>query len=233
MINIILGIIIFLTLWTILSFKYHDIKHYFDMKGLEKESKNTKMTSKSYSSVDELLVDIKRKMPWYYEFKIWLRVKIENFIDVPRDVYRFFKRGLQRWKRGWADEDVWSIDWFLTDIIPPMIERLKKTKHGVPCGITNRQDEYGNDKEFEEAKKVWNKTLDDIKWTFEMARNIQERHWHYQPSNEWTSKKYHDFNKIWTNWKDKPKPRAMTLEECKKYERGWKLFQKWFFALWD
>lgn len=66
---------------------------------------------------------------------------------------------IQRGYRGYSDRDVWSIDWFLTTILPPMLRQLKKTTHGAPLGV---------------GVKRWDKKLEKMAKTFEIGRRIQD-----------------------------------------------------------
>lgn len=76
------------------------------------------------------------------------------------DLFREAKYFIQRGYRGYSDRDVWSIDWFLTTIMPPILRRLKKTTHGYPTPNM--------------GMKRWQKKLEKMAQTFEVARRIQE-----------------------------------------------------------
>ena len=38
---------------------------------------------------------------------------------------------IQRGRRGWSDEDAWSIDYWLVDNLIPMLKRLKNDSNGT------------------------------------------------------------------------------------------------------
>lgn len=71
-------------------------------------------------------------------------------------VWRFFNNGpgnvrqwmrevkyfCQRGYRGYSDRDVWSVDWFLAQILPKMLLQLKNTKHGTPMQCFPDGPEY-------------------------------------------------------------------------------------------
>lgn len=76
-----------------------------------------------------------------------------------RDLYHEAKYFLQRGYRGYSDRDVWSVDWFLTGIMPKMLRQLKKTTHGAPVGV---------------GFKHWQNKLEKMAETFEMARRIED-----------------------------------------------------------
>jgi hypothetical protein len=220
-----IGLICFLILWIYISFNWYAWKTNIELWQLRINKNKEKINRTAYKTFDEMMVDLNKKDVWYKDLYLTIRVKIEQFFDIPRDVYRFFKRGLQRWARGWADEDCWSIDGFLTSIIPPMLKRLKETKHGLPT--------WAEDKTEEQAQKEWDDILDSIIYTFEVSKNISDSNLFYQPSEEWSRKEANKYNKIWVDGKYEPKPRAMTLEECKRYELGWSNLKRYFFSLWD
>lgn len=77
------------------------------------------------------------------------------------DLYDEAKYFIQRGRRGYSDRDVWSVDWFLTSIMPGMLRQLKKTTHGAPIGL---------------GMKRWHRKLDKMAETFEIARKVQDYH---------------------------------------------------------
>src|SRR3972149_2096252 len=48
------------------------------------------------------------------------------------DVFKYF---IQRGIRGWSNRDSWSIDWYLTSILVPILKKLKENKHGHPMQV--------------------------------------------------------------------------------------------------
>lgn len=225
MLEIIINIVLFLCFWTYVSFNWYAWKTGLELWQLKRTKKIKITKNKSYKSVDEMWEDLSKKEVWYKELHILLRVRIEQFFDIPQDIYRYFKRGIQRWNRGWSDEDVWCVNYFLSSIIPPMLKRLKETKHGLPT--------WTEEKTEEQAQKEWDEILDNIIWTFEVSKKITENDLAY--FEKWTQKKADEYNKIWIGWEyeHEPKPRAMTKAECERYNEGWKLFKKFYFNLWD
>ena len=222
---LILGIICFLILWIYISFNWYTWK--INLELWQMKNKKTKVEGKNYKSFEEMMEHINKKDVWYKELWLIIRVRTEQFFDIQRDTYRYFKRGIQRWNRGWSDEDVWSVNSFLSEIIPPMLKRLKETKHGIPCVV----DKMETDKEMKEAEKQWDEILDTIIWTFETSKKIADNELAY--FERWTQKKADKYNKIWVDYKYEPKPRAMTKEECLRYKKGWFYLQKFFYSLWD
>jgi len=70
----------------------------------------------------------------------------------------------------------------------------------------------------------WKKILSEIIWTFEVTSKIQDHDWIYIPLAKYRNK-YEN--------KTKRGYHLMTKEECKRYKNGWKLFQQYYFDLWD
>lgn len=70
---------------------------------------------------------------YYPSYRLW-----NNHLN-PRLIYREIKWFIQRGYRGWADCDVWSIDYYLNRIMPEMLERLAKTKCGHPIGLSDKR----------------------------------------------------------------------------------------------
>lgn len=218
-----LWIIGFLCLWIYVSFNWYGWKIDLELWEMKRNKNKEKVTRKSYKTVDELWEDLDRPVIWYKDLYLTIRVRIEQFFDVPRDVYRYFKRGIQRWNRGWSDADIWGVNDFLSRVIPAMLKRLKETQQGLPT--------WTEDKTEEQAQKEWNDILDTIINTFETSKKIADNELGY--FENWSQRKYDYYNKIWVTHTYEPKPRAMTKEECGKYKQGWELFRKYYFSLWD
>jgi len=110
-----------------------------------------------YKSVEEMMKDMKSHYTWWDKIILhpsmnWLRWIIYALPDMPRDFYRKCKRGYQRAYRGWADEDVWCLDFYLAKVIKDSIKKLQKDTNGYPGNLTAEQ---------------WNSILEDIIYTFE------------------------------------------------------------------
>jgi hypothetical protein len=221
--TLILGIVGFLCLWIYVSFNWYGWKTNLEIWQLKSGKKSKITRSKRYKSVDEMWEDLDKKDVWYKELWLTIRIRIEQFFDIPRDIYRYFKRGMQRWNRCWSDEDVWGVNDFLSKVIPAMLKRLKETQHGLPT--------WTEEKTEEQAQKEWDEILDSIIETFETSKKIADNELAY--FEKWTQKKADKYNKIWIDWKYEPKPRAMTKEECLRYKKGWFYLQKFFYSLWD
>ena len=168
-----------------------------------------------------------------------------HIIESPSYYYYEIKYFIQRGIRGWSNRDSWSIDWYLTSILVPILKKLKENKHGHPMQVYPKDcklDKYGNPIKEEEKKAIqrWNYILNIIIKTFETTQKIQVDHWFYQNSNKYSNKLANKYRKINKTLKQK-RPNlynsndlhVMTKEECIKYEEGWKYFQKYYFNLWD
>ena len=175
------------------------------------------------TSMDDILSIIKPRN-WYQEIWWWIRYGIWTKLeDIPPYIKRFWQRGC----RGWGDSDVWGLDSYLSNVILETINSLKNQLHGNPCEL-----------EFEE----WKKILSDIEYTFQTAIHIQEDEWWYLAPGKRTKEEMNrllklkkDFESSHSKYKFSKgiKYHIMTFEECKKYDKGWVLFQKYFFQLWD
>lgn len=75
------------------------------------------------------------------------------------DYYREVKWFIQRGRRGYADCDVWSVDGYLTRIVPQMLETLRKNAIGYPVGST---------------PKKWDTKLKQMINAFTIARQISD-----------------------------------------------------------
>lgn len=178
---------------------------------------------RKFTSVEELFADIEKNKSLWDKFIThpsmdWLRWTIYNLPDVPRDLYRKCRRGLQRAYRGVADEDVWGFDWYLSKVILRGLKRLKETKRGCPF-----VEGFNGESDFEEMEKEWNRILDTMIWTFEVTQKIQDDRWLLSPLQGWTEEEQKRLTAFY----------LMTAEETRKYYVGWSNFQKYYFGLWD
>jgi len=199
------------------------------------------------------------KIPKYYQFDFDKVFEInkgrELYLDlIYRPIYKltkfpetatfYIKRSYQRSVRGWADTDIWSIPSFNSPVMVGMIKRLKKTKTGIPCKIFDDSSNM-SDKSCNLAMKKWNKILDKIIKTFEVADKITKFHWIYQNSEEYDYSLVRKWKKLNKEGKEKRIKRVgkdpfeedyvhvMTKKECKEYEEGWNLFVKHYHDLWN
>ena len=80
-----------------------------------------------------------------------------------RDRYNDVRFFIQRGKRGWSDRDAWGVDYYLAEIIPPMLRRLVEMGNGFPAN--NLTEDYTGE-DWEKEFKKWHKDLlkaaDDI-----------------------------------------------------------------------
>lgn len=146
----------------------------------------------------------------YYNFWYWLKNKIDNIRLFPREI----KWKIQRINRGYSDRDCLDFDYFLTNIILGGIKQLKNNCSGYPGNLKN--------------EKEWIIILDKIIYTFTIAKNILYNNWYYTPSKHYNKETF-----VETRQKMNNIFYVMSLDECKRYEDGWRLFQQYFFSLWN
>jgi len=154
------------------------------------------------------------------------------FKDIYYVFYRFFRDtwynrrwfvwGWQRARKGFCDRDVWSFDYYLCNVIVGGLKHLKKYHAGIPAEFV---DQDGNG--YDEGNKKWMVVLDDIIWTFETAKKIIDAdYWLVEDEGRREEvRKTHEGKKYDIH--------VMTKEEINRYYKGWSLFKKYFFNLWD
>ena len=110
--------------------------------------------------------------------------------------------------------DTWSMDHTLAPIILPMLKQLKETKHGAPyvdpddCPKDLRpkeQNEYGTD---DTHFARWDWVLDEMIYAFDCKANKDD---------------------VWMRLED----REEIDKEQKRISNGFRLFGKYYEALWD
>lgn len=105
---------------------------------------------------------------WYYLTHPWKWVE---------DLLLNLKWAYQRVYRGWDDRVIWSIDYYLSYMLPIWLQKLKGDKRGIPVEFFN--ENMDNE---EEAEALWNSELDKMicgfKVSFDMLDgiyNVKER----------------------------------------------------------
>jgi len=67
-----------------------------------------------------------------YNYAAYLYQPHRYFIALYDHVEAFIQRGY----RGYADRDIWGLDYYLAGWMPAALEQLRRTKHGTPLGMT-------------------------------------------------------------------------------------------------
>ena len=132
-----------------------------------------------------------------------------RLIGLPSRI-KFF---IQRARRGWSDEDSWSVDYWLVDKLIPMLKRLKNESQGTPMLMFRKKDgvdKDGNptDEASRLAEQRWDDMLGEIIYGLKCAKSIQELDYDY---------------------KDKKKTKLLN----KRVEKTFTLIGKHLFTLWD
>lgn len=152
--------------------------------------------------------DKRKRRPVFYFFNDnYYRIK-HWIAGLPLRIKSFFQRG----KRGWADCDTWDFDSYLADVISKGVEHLRINSTGHSNGLT---------------EKEWDNILKEIIWTFETYKKIRRTELIYIPSEQFTWKKYNQWKSRAFRWK------VMKKSEVLRFEKGFDLFKKYFFDLWD
>ena len=175
---------------------------------------------KKFESVDKLIKDVEANYSWWDKFILspkmnWLRYLIYNLSDVPRDCYNKVKWFIQRGKRGYSDRDCWDLDNYLSRVIYKSVIDLKNNKNSY----------LDENLSLEECDAI----LDKIIYAFHTAELISNGHYWYMSTSKTNFREYSDVKK---HLKDS-NIIIMSYADCKRYEEGWKLFQKYFNSLWN
>jgi hypothetical protein len=118
----------------------------------------------------------------------------------------------ERVTKGYDRRVIWSIDWYLSEMIPKWVMELKKTSYGIPSEMFEDSD-WDNDKcEYipgaeDRAVKKWHDILDQIALGFECHNLINKESLWIQ------SVGYSELNA--------------------EFEKGFDLFKKHFGSFWD
>lgn len=128
------------------------------------------------------------------------------------------KYRIQRFKRGYADVDLFSIDCWFLEIMPRMLDEFNDVSFGYPGTITPEE---------------WKKIINEISFKFkESTDDCSYKNKYEDMEWEWSDKliaEGHD-----CSMKDLWFKEEMKIDAYKKqcFEEGIDLFKKWFFQLW-
>ena len=128
-------------------------------------------------------------------------------------MFKKIKYGLQRYRRGYSDEDTWDFHSYLCDIIIPVLREFSIKKMGCPSS-------FWDDNSKNNECHRWSEALETMVQGFEAAKAINSMQYYETKKNE-------DGN--WSYELDKEKMKLLT----KKYNEGMKIFCDNFLSLWD
>jgi len=134
-----------------------------------------------------------------FEFPKFIWNRIDDFL-------REVKWAYQRVYRGWDDRVVWSVDAWLSEIMPDILRKLKEDKYGVPHEFFDDPFSESSEEEWSIAKEKWDNELDKMIVGYMCSKKIID----------WD----------WKNDDDKERLQ-------KTFEEGMKSFTKYYFNLWD
>lgn len=155
---------------------------------------------------------------------MWIFHRIKNFLtNMPKRIKFFYQRG----KRGYSDQDVWSMDWWFFSVVIPMLKQLRDTKQGYPSKFKTPEE--------------WDRELDTM------------IHYFIEATEEGCSEKneYEEqYNKRWwdsfdkkgmayviddSELRDKYLQRSYEIDEYREdmKNKGFEMFSKYFWNLWD
>jgi hypothetical protein len=103
-----------------------------------------------------------------YNYAYYLLHPHRYFIELFDNTKWFIQRGY----RGYADCDVWSIDWHLTEYMPKALRDLRDQVHGTPLIDTGRPSDWENPDTL--TMEEWKATIDRLAQTFVEARKLQD-----------------------------------------------------------
>ena len=130
-------------------------------------------------------------------------------------MFKKIKYFIQRGMRGYSDEDTWSFDDYLCEIIPPALRKLAKNHCGCGCP-TEFWDSLSKNNECHK----WAEALETMAQGFESAQSLKNMSYYKM-------KKHEDGS--YTREIDEEMLKNLNL----KYNAGILLFSKNFLSLWD
>ena len=164
---------------------------------------------------------------------------LEKLEDILQDVYNatinkiLDKRTGQKIKVRIDNYDIWSMDDTLAHIVSPMLKLLKEKKHGsayvddadVPESLHHKDalDDQDHPDHDDLIRKRWDYVMGEMVWAFEQKSRY-----------DWEGD-YYEFDENTKGWP--PKYKRHDVEGLKAHQErmsnGFRLFGKYYEALWD
>jgi hypothetical protein len=188
---------------------------------------------------DRLDYDRRHPRPWYTKTYNSLRYFFKHTIGTPRDWYKEVKWFIQRGRRGWADRDTWSLDWYLSGWMPDALRHLKNTKHGVPSAMFEGEDcaTDGNPSEegMARASARWDAAMDKMIAAFEAHRRMGDFSYEEELGEYQFSRPIGVSVDAWEKLSDERHDKQQLLIKRDELieKEGLELFVKHFHSLWD
>lgn len=179
-----------------------------------------------------------RHTTWLYKFLLWIDSKKKRTVKVHID----------KW-------DTWNMDYTLALIILPMLEQLKKTKHGSPHvddedvpphlrkGTTYEWDDqltfdfYKENNEEDLTHKRWEWVLNEMIWAFKehITDDAEDKFWGDIAEESFKWEYMEDGNyKLLSNDNNKSNYDQEGWKSWnEKKQNGFRLFGKYYTGLWD
>lgn len=159
----------------------------------------------------------------YYRIYLYFYRLFWRLVGLPRDIKFNIKTFIQRGRRGWADSDAWSFEYYLSKVIAEGIKYLKKVNYTLPTWKEGKTEL--------ECINEWDCILNTIVNTFQVAKEISEGTVYYISSERFTEKEYKRLAKALQ--KSKHHMKVLNRKEVKEFEKGFDLFKEHFFNLQD
>ena len=170
----------------------------------KQEHKTFERTEDMFAAWDE------ENEKWYNKyFVIPFNTVIHTIKDFPSEVKWFYQRG----SRGWSDRSAWAIDAWLVNNLIPMLERLKRDRHGTPMSMFRKKDGVSkngiptNNADWLAAQR-WDNVLSEIIYGLKCAKKIHDSDYNYGNKD-------------------------LTKRLTKSSQRSFELIGKHLFSLWD
>lgn len=184
--------------------------------------KTEKPATKKYSSVDDMMKSIEAErieeektiLGWLY-YNIWLPItwryeKVEFFI---RNTFPgYFRRA----RKGYARHDLWNLDYYLANLLENSIRELSEDVHGHPCDLNSLEE--------------WQEILCQISNTFHQAKQVMDSEIILTNTKSQYKRMKAMVDKNPEVWE---KTIVYTPAETKEFYKGFDLFKKYFFGMWD
>ena len=124
------------------------------------------------------------------------------------DAKRKLKSKIQRFIRGYADDDVWQMDYWFIKIIPKMLRQLRDKGMGYPSKF--------------KSKEEWHDELNKMIYYLEQSNPLDNKE-----ENEYSTDKNFEPEKFLQ--------RELEIQKQKNEmkDKFFELFSKYFYELWD
>jgi len=153
---------------------------------------------------------------------------MRNPLSLLGNVVSYIKKFIQRGLHGISEEDMWNLDYYVSSVMIEGLRYLKENNRGYPAEVIDSDTNQINDADDKRYNRKWIKILEELEWTFDIAKQITHGDVEYVKIEH-----YEEMAPKMIELTKKHGGRVLSMLEIRRFNKGFRLFKKYFFSLWD